>query len=81
MNYQEFASDQWASLSLEQHFNGFFLNKIPLMRKLKWRTVAGLKVLEGSLNNNTQNEMQLLPGMTGLGKKPYMETSVELRIS
>jgi hypothetical protein len=76
MNYQEFASDQWASLSLEQHFNGFFLNKIPLMRKLKWRTVAGLKVLEGRLNNDTQNEMQLLPGMTGLGKKPYMETSV-----
>jgi len=76
MNYQEFASDQWASLSLEQHFNGFFLNKIPLMRKLKWRTVAGLKVLEGRLNSDTQNEMQLLPGMTGLGKKPYMETSV-----
>jgi len=40
MNYFEFVSDQYVSLLLSHHFDGFFLNKIPLMRKLKWREVV-----------------------------------------
>ena len=30
MNYYEFISDEWYSLLLEHHFEGFFLHKIPL---------------------------------------------------
>jgi hypothetical protein len=49
MNYYEFASDEFAALSLHQHFDGFFLNKIPLMRKLKWREVLVAKALYGAV--------------------------------
>ena len=30
---------------VEQHFNGFILNKIPLIKRLKWQVVAGIHYL------------------------------------
>ncbi len=49
MNYFEFVSDKWASLRLEQYFQGLFFNRIPLIQKLKWRFLATANVLYGSL--------------------------------
>lgn len=78
MNYQEFISDQYVSLFLEHHFQGFFLNKIPLFRKLKWREIVGLRMLKGSFDAEKHN-MLVLPGeMKGLGKTPYTEFSAGL---
>ncbi|HEY9194610.1 MAG TPA: DUF5686 family protein, partial [Mucilaginibacter sp.] len=37
MNYLEFVSDHYTGIDLTQSFNGFFLNKIPLIEHLKWR--------------------------------------------
>lgn len=54
MNYFEFASDQYVSLLLSHHFDGFFLNKIPLMRKLKWREVASAHAVIGSLSDENR---------------------------
>lgn len=73
MNYYEFISDQYASLFLVQHFEGFFLDKIPLLRKLKWREVASLRGVYGSL---TQSNLDVLvnPSQIGsLSAKPYVE--------
>jgi hypothetical protein len=76
MNYYEFASDQWVSLTLEHHFNGFFLNHIPLMRKLKWREVAYGKGLIGSLSNaNKSGEFAFPDGLSDV-RKPYYEVGV-----
>jgi hypothetical protein len=50
MNYGEFISDQFASLQYQHHFEGFLLNKIPLIRKLKWRLVGTANVIYGSLS-------------------------------
>lgn len=76
MNYYEFASDQWVSLTLEHHFNGFFLNHIPLMRKLKWREVAYGKGLVGTLSGANTNGVFLFPkGLTDV-HKPYYEVGV-----
>jgi hypothetical protein len=76
MNYYEFASDQWVSLTLEHHFNGFFLNHIPLMRKLKWREVAYGKGLIGSLSNtNKAGEFSFPDGLSDV-RKPYYEVGV-----
>ncbi|HZI23774.1 MAG TPA: DUF5686 family protein [Chryseolinea sp.] len=50
MNYGEFISDQFASLQYQHHFEGFLLNKIPLMRKLKWRLVGTANVIYGSMS-------------------------------
>ena len=78
MNYQEFISDTYASLFWEHHFVGFFLNKIPLLRKLKWREIVGVRTLWGMYDATKHNSL-LLPGnMKGLGNQPYTELSAGL---
>ena len=78
MNYQEFISDTYASIFWEHHFVGFFLNKMPLFRKLKWREVVGMRSLWGSYNTNRDNSLVLPGNMKGLSKMPYTEFSVGL---
>ncbi len=73
MNYYEFASDQYASLSVYHHFDGFFLNKIPLMRKLKWREVATFKGLAGSVRNSNVNLFLFPNSLSTLQRGPYYE--------
>ncbi|QKG80335.1 DUF5686 and carboxypeptidase-like regulatory domain-containing protein [Tenuifilum thalassicum] len=74
MNYYEFASDQYASFYYEHHFQGFFLNRFPLIRRLKWREVATAKYLVGSISQQNKDVLQF---PTGLGEvsKPYIELS------
>jgi hypothetical protein len=76
LNYFEFATDKYASLTLSHHFNGLFLNKIPLMRRLKWREVVGAKGIIGSLGN-THKDILLFPTyLKTLNSKPYYEASL-----
>ncbi|MFB6320710.1 DUF5686 family protein [Saccharicrinis sp. FJH54] len=75
MNYYEFASDKYASLFIEHHFQGFFLNKIPLFRALKLREVGGFKILYGELSDTKHRQILFPDGLTGIGKEPYMEAS------
>ncbi len=49
MNYFEFVSDEYASMRYEHHFQGLVMNKIPLIRALKWRLIGSANVLYGSL--------------------------------
>ena len=51
MNRYEFVSDQYAHWQLEHHFDGFLLNKIPLIRKLDWRAIAGFRGVWGTLTD------------------------------
>jgi hypothetical protein len=87
MNFLEFVSDHYASINVDHNFNGFFFNKIPLLKRLKLREVASIKVLYGALRdeNNPDKDRSLLQfpknadGMTttqSLGNEPYMEGSV-----
>ena len=82
MNYYEFASDQYFTFQVFHHFDGFFLNHIPLMRKLKWREVVAGKYLVGSISKknsdfNTNNEHLLFPTtLTSLNRGPYYEASI-----
>lgn len=75
MNYYEFVSDQYASLMLENHFMGFFLNRIPLFRKLKWREVAHFKILAGEITRRETDYIAYPKNLDEL-KKPYMEAGV-----
>jgi ABC-type transport system involved in Fe-S cluster assembly fused permease/ATPase subunit len=75
MNYYEFASDQYASLFVEHHFQGLFLNHIPLMRKLKWREVVSGKALIGSISNTNKNILEFPIGLNSVSK-PYFEAGV-----
>jgi hypothetical protein len=59
MNFLEFVSDHYAGINLDHHFNGFIFNRIPLMKKLKWREVAAVKWLYGGLrreNDPSKND-------------------------
>ena len=51
MNFTEFSSDQYVSVRYRQSFEGFLLNSIPLIKKLKWRFVGNANVLWGSVQD------------------------------
>ncbi len=87
MNFLEFVSDHYASVHIDHNFNGFFFNKIPLVKKLKLRESVSFKALYGGVRseNNPGNDPSLLmfptsldgtPTTYTLGKEPYMEGSV-----
>lgn len=80
MDYFEFASDSYASLHYEQYFEGLLFNRLPLIKKLKWRVLATSNVLYGNLSEKNLN---LIPATTpsgatqesfkALGSTPYVE--------
>ena len=72
MNYFEFVSDQYASISYSHHFDGLFFNRIPLVRKLKWREVITFRGVIGSLSDKNK-AYNKLPQNTHTLDKPYME--------
>jgi hypothetical protein len=81
MNFFEFVSDEWASLWLSYHAEGLVLNKIPLMRRLKWREVASAKAVVGGYD--TQNDLILSRDFNGDGvadiqslRQPFVEAAI-----
>lgn len=75
MNYYEFASDRYFTVQAFHHFDGFFLNKIPLLRKLKWREVVTGKMLIGSVSQKNRDAMIFPSTLTELTRGPYIEAS------
>ncbi|MBK0378763.1 DUF5686 and carboxypeptidase-like regulatory domain-containing protein [Mucilaginibacter segetis] len=87
MNFLEFVSDHFESVNIDHHFGGLFFNRIPLLKKLKWRETASVKLLYGGVRD--ENNPSIHPTLyrfpvddTGtpitysLGNKPYIEGSV-----
>ena len=52
INNMEFLNDRYASVMLLWDMNGKILNRIPLLRKLKWREWVAFRVLWGELSDN-----------------------------
>jgi hypothetical protein len=76
MNFFEFVSDRYVSFKGEYHLEGFFLNKIPLFKKLKWRELIGFNGLVGGFDDANLEKM-LLPERTfSLDSRPYAEAYI-----
>ncbi|HKG67746.1 MAG TPA: DUF5686 family protein [Segetibacter sp.] len=90
MNFMEFVSDRYAAVNVDHYFNGFFFNKIPLLKKLKLREVVSAKVLWGGVRdeNNPAINNDLFkfpvdaktgaPATYSLGNTPYVEVSAAI---
>lgn len=81
MNAMEFINDEYASWDVTYYMNGLLLNRIPLIKKLKWREVFCFRGLWGHLSdkNNPAKSTGIFAfpeGSMTLGKAPYMEASV-----
>lgn len=82
----EFLNDRFASLYISWDFNGKIFNRIPLLKKLKWREYIGFRCLWGGLSDKNnpfleQNAQSDIVMMFPEGchvmdsKKPYYELS------
>lgn len=81
LNAMEFINDEYASWDVTYYLNGFVFNRIPLLKKLKWREILSFKGMYGNLsdkNNPTKNsELFQFPAATSfMGRTPYMEAGV-----
>ena len=87
VNNMEFLNDRYASVDLGWDMNGKIFNRIPLIKKLKWREFIGFKGLWGSLtdknnplllqNIGDETLMYFPEGSHVMNpKRPYMELIV-----
>ena len=88
INNMEFLNDRYSSLALSYDLNGKLFNRIPLIKKLKWREMFRIRGLWGTLtdkNNpykSNDPDLFLFPMRNGvptsyvMGKTPYIEASV-----
>ena len=88
INNMEFLNDRYASLALSYDMNGKLFNRIPLLKKLKWREMFRVRGLWGTLTDKNNpykshdSDLFLFPMRGGsptsyvMGKTPYVEASV-----
>lgn len=88
INNMEFLNDRYASLNLSYDMNGKLFNRLPLIKKLKWREMFRIRGLWGTLtdkNNPYKSDnpdLFLFPMRDGvptshvMSKTPYVEASV-----
>jgi len=75
MNYYEFVSDEYVSFYYTHHFDGLLFNKIPLLRKLKWREVVSTRVIYGTLSSKNLEYSKFPDILRPIGATPYWEAS------
>jgi hypothetical protein len=73
LNEFEFITDQYVSLWVEHHFDGFFLNKIPGINRLKLRELIFVKSLWGTFSQRNQSVLDVPVELTAPHKYPYAE--------
>ncbi len=73
MNYYDYITDEYASLHLEQHFNGFIFNRIPLIKKLKWRSLATFRIVYGGISKENIAINKSNISYNAPTNKPYYE--------
>lgn len=81
MNYGEFVSDHFVSLQYQHYFEGFLLNRVPLLKKLNWRLLGTVNSIVGGMRQSNQDIIspvtstgeETLPVGFFINAKPYVE--------
>lgn len=84
INNMEFLNDRYASLDISWDLNGKIFNRIPILKKLKWREWLGIKCLWGTLTDKNNPTLAANAGDGMLmefpegsyimdSKRPYIE--------
>ena len=84
----EFLNDRYASLDVSWDLNGKIFNRIPLLKKLKWREAIGFKMLYGHLTDKNNpmkhpgdSELFLFPTRDGRPTSFVMDPKTPKRAS
>ena len=76
LNFVEFVSDQYVSSFIENHWEGLFFDRIPLVNKLKMRLVTTGRIMYGGVSER-HNQVMLMPSFVKkFGNIPYSELSI-----
>ena len=75
-------NDEYFSWDVTYFLNGWLFNRIPLLKKLKWREIVSCRGLYGHLSD--KNNPELSDGLfafpiadtRAMGKTPYVEVGV-----
>ncbi|MCY7351893.1 MAG: DUF5686 and carboxypeptidase regulatory-like domain-containing protein [Cytophagaceae bacterium] len=80
MNFYEFISDHYGAVRFEHNFEGLLFNRLPAIRRLKWRLLVNANALWGGVRQANRDMIverdtqgRLVPGFGSLGSRPYVE--------
>jgi len=73
MDFLEYASDQYLSVHLSHHFDGLFMDRLPLINELKWRSFVFGKGYFSSISAGNNQGQYLFPEELQSLNEPYYE--------
>lgn len=76
LNFMEFISDKYVTGFIENHWEGLFFDRIPLVKKLNLRLVTTGRILYGDISEKHEQAMLIPDFVKRFNGIPYMETSV-----
>jgi len=75
MNFFEFISDNYITGLIENHWDGIFFDRIPLIKKMKLRLVTTGRIAYGTLSSKHERLMRIPAFTKSFGKTPYVEVA------
>jgi len=76
VNFIEFISDRYVVGFVENHWEGLFFDRLPLLKKTKFRLVTTERFMLGSLSDIHQQELLIPEFVRPFNGLPYVELAV-----
>lgn len=73
INYYDWVSDNYIMGHFEHHFNGFIMNKIPLIKKMKMRSLMTFRIAYGSVSSENVSKNNSSIFYNSPSNRPYYE--------
>ena len=71
LNFYDFVTDTYMASHFEHHFNGFLFNRVPLLKKLKLRSLVTFRSALGSISNQNKAINDNVVNSAGTANIPY----------